>query len=387
MKAPNLYFDYNATSPLDPLVKAEMMAFLELATGNPSSLHSYGQEARQRIAKARGQVARLIAAHPDEIIFTSGGTESNNMVLFGAAMNSAQRRGRIVTTAIEHQSVLNPCRVLAKRGHAVSFVRATADGKFDLECFSAELHEPPLLASAMLANNDTGALQPIAEAALIAHSRGVVFHTDAVQAAGKIPIDVIKLGVDYLSMSAHKLHGPTGIGVLYVRRGCHLSPLLFGGHQEHSLRPGTENAVAIVGFGKACELAALRLETDAHMINELSSSFETRLLERLPDISINAQNTDRLPNTSNIRFDGIDSQTLIMNLDFLGLAASGGSACNASEHEPSHVLTAMGQSHDQAHSSVRFSIGRETTVDDIDLAVERIVLAVSQIRKSRHASR
>lgn len=380
-----LYFDYNATTPLDPLVRAEMAVFLHDGLGNPSSLHAYGQRVRLAIAKARGQVARLVGARPDEIVFTSGGTEADNMAILGAARLAGNGCRRVITTAFEHQAVLNPCRHLAEQGHEVAFVPADADGTLDRARFAEAAREPALLAAVMLANNDTGAVQPVAEAAARAHACGALFHADAVQAAGKIPVDVSALGVDLLAFSAHKLHGPTGVGALYVRRGCRLPPLFFGGHQEKGLRPGTENAVAIVGFGKACELAAQRLEEDARRVGALRDLFEASLAARVPGVSVNAKKAARLPNTSNVRFEGVAGDALVMNLDLLGLAVSGGSACSASDNAPSHVLLAMGQPPEQAREAVRFSIGRETAAEEIALAVERIVRAVGQMRGSPYA--
>lgn len=384
MTTDSLYFDYNATTPLDPLVREAMSAFLDEGPGNPSSLHAYGQRVRLAIAKARGQVARLVGARPDEIVFTSGGTEADNMAVFGAARREGAACRRIVTTAFEHQAVLNPCRHLAGQGYAVEFLPADAEGRLELARFAEAVREPAVLAAVMLANNDTGAVQPVAEAAALARACGALFLADAVQAVGKIPVDVSALGVDLLSFSAHKLHGPAGVGALYVRKGCGLPPLLFGGHQEKGLRPGTENAVGIVGFGKACELAARRLDEDARRVAALRDRFEAALAERVPGVSVNARGAARLPNTSNLRFEGVAGDALVMNLDLLGLAVSGGSACSASDREPSHVLLAMGQTREQAREAVRFSIGCETTEEEIGEAVARVAHAVGEMRRRGH---
>lgn len=381
----SLYFDYNATTPLDCEVKLEMHRFLEHAVGNPSSLHGFGQEIRITVARARGQVARLIGARPDEIIFTSGGTESNNTALAGVARMCDVNSGGIAVSTIEHQSILNPVRHLARTGYSVRFLPVTQDGTLDLDRLNEISRSSTRLVSVMLANNDTGVLQPVKEAACIAHESGALFHTDAVQAVGKVAVDVASLGVDLLSISAHKLHGPTGIGALYVKRGTPLAPLLYGGMQERGMRPGTENALAIVGFGKACEQAALRMEEDIRRTTDLRVYFETRLRERLPNIVVNAETARRLPNTSNIRFPGIKADALVMNLDVLGLAVSGGSACSAGEHKPSHVLLAMGLPPEQAETAVRFSIGRETSGGDIERAVDLIAAAVRQMMEPRHA--
>jgi cysteine desulfurase len=387
MDKPRLYFDHNATSPLDPEVRTELLLFLGHALGNPSSQHSFGREVRVAVARARGQVARLIGAGPDEIVFTSGGTEANNAALFGAVPPDGAPSAGVAVSAIEHPSVLNPARRLERLGHPVRLLPVTPDGALDLARLDAALPPSVRLVSVMLANNETGAVQPAAEAARAAHARGALFHTDAVQAAGKIPVDVAALGADLLSLSAHKLHGPPGVGALYVKRGTALEPLLYGGGQERGLRPCTENAAAIVGFGKACELAAQRLAEDARRIAERRALFEALLLAHLPGAAVNADGAPRLPNTANIRFPGLDAGALIRSLDALGLAVSGGSACSSHERTPSHVLLAMGQSPEQAGAAVRFSIGRETDDGDIEQAVRIIASAAGQMKPNDGGSR
>lgn len=378
-----IYFDHNATTPLDPEVQAEMEACHGRVFGNPSSIHSAGQEARRVIDRARTHVARLIGAQPAEIVFTSGGTEANNLAILGAAAAAGRERRHVLTTAIEHQSVLNPCRHLEQGGHPLTSLTVDPDGRLDPGKAAAALRDDTAIVSVMLANNDTGVIQPVAEVAAAARARGAMVHTDAVQAAGKIPVNVNALGVDLLAFSAHKLHGPKGAGALYVRKGTTLSPLVFGGHQERGLRPGTENVAAIAGFGKACELASARLEEDSARISALRSAFETAILQRVGGAVVNGQGAARLPNTSNISYEGLDSQLLAINLDLLGLAVSTGAACSTADAEPSHVLLAMGRSPEQARWSVRFSIGRETRADEVARAVDLVCQAVTIMRESR----
>ena len=379
-----LYFDHNATTPLAPEVREEMLAVLDHAVGNPSSSHRFGEENRRTLARARERVARLVGAQPEEIYFTSGGTEANNLVLLGAAGRSSAEAGRLVTTAIEHPSVLNPCRQLAQRGRPVVFVPANSDGVVVPEALGGAWDGGTELVSAMFANNDTGVIQPVAELAAWAHEHGARFHTDAVQAVGKIPIDVEELGVDYLSLSAHKFRGPQGAGAVYVRRGAPAAPLWFGGRQERGLRPGTENVAALAGLGKACELAARTLEPEGVRQARLRGLFEAELKRRIEGVTINGEQAPRLPHTSNVGFAGLVGDDLAMNLDWLGLAVSTGAACRSTLREPSHVLLAMGQSPEQARSAVRFSLGCETTTDDVFRAVELVRQAAVSLRGGRH---
>ncbi len=375
-----IYLDHNATTPLDPEVRAELEACLDGIPGNPSSLHAAGQQARRVIDLARTRVARLIGAQPEEIIFTSGGTEANNLAILGAAAAAGPRR-RLVTTAIEHQSVLNPCLHLERSGCSVSRLPVDREGQVDPAAAGAAVREETALVSVMLANNDTGVIQPVAAIAAAVRERGeALVHSDAVQAAGKLPLMVAALGVDLLSFSGHKLHGPQGVGALYVRRGIRLAPLIFGGHQERGLRPGTENVAAIAGFGKACELAAERLEADAARLERLRNHFEAALLEQVPGAEVNGRGAPRLPNTSNLGFAGLDNEALAINLDLLGVAVSTGAACSSLDREPSHVLLAMGRSPAEARSSLRFSFGRSTTEAELARAVELVGRAVESLR-------
>ena len=375
-----IYADYNATTPIDPEVRAAMNEALDATFGNPSSIHSAGQAARRLVDRARAQVAGLIGAAPDEIVFTSGGTEADNLAVLGVA-EAATARG-IVTSAVEHKAVLDPCKYLQTKGRSVAFLPVDRDGRVDLAALEAAVKTDVALVSLMLANNDTGTIQPVAEAAQAAQARGALVHTDAVQAAGKLPIDVNVLGVSLLSFSSHKIHGPKGAGALFVRRGVRLTPLVHGGRQERTLRPGTENVPAIVGFGKACELARARLDADARRMAELRDHFELQILVRVPGTRVNG-GSQRLPNTTNIAFPRFDGEAITINLDMLGMAVSTGAACSSADKTPSHVLVAMGQSAAEARSSVRFSFGRDTTDEEIDRAANLVVQAMKILREAR----
>jgi len=378
-----IYLDHNATTALDPAARDEMMPWLGDKVGNPSSIHAFGQEARRAIDRARSRVARLVGAQPEEIVFTSGGTEANNLAILGVVAASKHTKPSIVTTAIEHQAVLNPCLHVKKSGGLVTFLPVDRNGLLIASEASSSLRDDMLLASVMLANNDIGTVQPVGTISERARECGILLHTDAVQAVGKIPVDVGTLGVDLLSFSGHKLHGPQGVGALYVRKGTRLSSYTFGGHQERGLRPGTENVAAIVGFGRACELAAERLQEDAAHMLALRSSFEVAVLERIPDAVVNGQEAPRLPNTSNVSFDGFDGKALVINLDLLGLAVSTGAACSSANDKPSHAFVAMGHTTAQARSSVRFSFGRENSHEDVLRAVALVVQGVEELRASR----
>jgi cysteine desulfurase len=374
-----IYLDNNATTPLAPEVRDAMVACLDrCSVGNPSSIHSAGQEARRLVDRARAAVARCIGARPEEIIFTSGGTEADNLAVLGAAAAGARRR--VAASAIEHHAVLSPCRHLADAGVEVALLPVDGEGRLDLDAAAAALDAGAAVVSVMLANNDVGTIQPVAEVAALARAAGAVVHSDAVQAAGKVPVDVGALGVDLLSISAHKISGPMGAGALYVRTGTRLTPLVFGGRQERSLRPGTENVPAIVGLGRACEIAAERLEADSVRLARLRSRFEERVLETIPGAVVNGRDAPRVATTSNVAFDGLEGELLAINLDLLGVAVSTGAACSIGDAEPSHVLIAMGRTPAQARSSVRFSLGRDTTDDDIDGAVAALRQAVAALR-------
>lgn len=377
-----IYLDHNATTPLDPEVRAVMVEALERDFGNASSLHQIGQQARRLVERARSQVAALIGAEPDEIVFTSGGTEADNLAVLGAIEAAPAERAAVVVSAIEHQAVLAPCTYLQGQGRAVAFAPVDSEGRIDREALGQLLGSHVALVSLMLANNDTGVIQPVADVAAMVRAAGGLLHSDAVQAAGKLPIDVRALGVALLSISSHKLHGPKGAGALYVRRGVRLAARIHGGRQERVLRPGTENVPALVGFGKACALARARLVEDARRMQALRDRFEREVLARVPGTTVNGSG-ERLSNTSSLSFAGIDGEALTVNLDLLGVAASRGAACSAGDDKPSHVLVAMGQSDAEARRAVRFSFGRTHDEDEVAAAVERVAEAVSRLRGGR----
>ncbi len=375
-----VYLDHNATTPLGPGVLEAMLPYLRESFGNPSSLHWFGQRARAAVEEARGRVAALVGADAAEIVFTASGSESDNMALRGAVAKATHARRSIVTTAVEHHAVLNTARALREEGHPVAVARVSEDGRLDLDDLQAKLDDATLVVSVMLANNETGALQPVAEAARLAHERGALVHCDAVQAGGKTSVDVRALDVDLLTLSAHKLYGPKGVGCLYVRRGTPLGPLVRGGAQERNRRAGTENVAGVVGFGAAAALVHEPLARDEARIAALRDRIEERLL-RLPGARRNGSGA-RLANTANVSFEGIDAEALVIALDLEGVAASTGAACAAGGIEPSHVLEAMGFPPERVQSSVRLSLGRGTTDSDVDRAADVIVAVVGRQRQA-----
>jgi len=359
-----IYLDHNAsTRPLPEVVEA-MGACLREDFGNPSSVHAFGQRARRLLDRAREQVASLIQASPEEILFTSGGTEADNQALCGGVAPG----GRILSSVIEHPAILNTCRFLEAQGHWVSYLPVDPQGILRLEALEGAL-EPGDLLSLMAANNDLGTLQPLAEATALAKERGARVHTDAVQAAGKIPLDVRALGVDLLSLSAHKLHGPKGVGALFVRRALPLSPLIQGGSQERRLRAGTENLPGIVGFGVACEWARKHQEANRVYLSALRDRLEEGLLA-IPGLRLHGHPTLRLPNTLNVGLPGILGEDLLLNLDLEGIAVSVGSACSSGNRAPSYVLEALGIPAQEARQSLRFSLGFENTVAEIERTIQ-----------------
>jgi cysteine desulfurase len=377
---PSVYLDHNATTRPHPDVVREMLPLLGEAFGNPSSLHGFAEQARRALELGRQRVASLIGAEAEEIVFTSGGTEANNAALFGVARSSAGAGQHIITSAIEHQAVLNCTDHLARLGFRVTRLPVDASGWLDPARVASAITDETRLVSVMLANNEVGTLQSVREVGNIAHERGVLVHSDAVQALGKVPIDVKDLGVDLLSLSGHKIYGPQGIGALFVRSGVGLEPLLFGGHQERGRRPGTENVAAAAGFGRAALLARERLELRARHLLGLLERLERGIFEAIPDCRLNGHPTRRLPNTLNVTFPGLDGELLLMSLAELGVAVSTGSACHATSHEPSHVLLAMGRSPEEASGSLRFSLGEENTEAEIDYALGALRRVVGSLR-------
>ena len=375
-----VYLDNNATTPLAPEVFEAMKPYLLEDFGNASSIHWYGQRAKNAVEKARQQVAKLLNARPNEVIFTSGGTESDNASIFGIVQAARPAAPHIVTTDIEHHAVLNTAQALEKRGVSVTYVGVGASGVVDPEDVQRAIRPETVLISIMHANNEIGTIQPLEEIGGIAHEHDVYFHTDAVQSVGKIPVDVEKLGVDLLSLSAHKLHGPKGVGAMYIRKGTILKPLLYGGHHERDRRPGTENVPGIVGLGMAAELALAHLEEAVQRVAGLRDRLERGILERVPQVSVNGDPGRRLPTTSNLCFDYVEGEGFVIAMDLRGIACSTGAACSSGSVEPSHVLAAIGRTPEQARSSIRLSLGRYNTGEDIDATLETLPAVVERLR-------
>jgi cysteine desulfurase len=415
-----VYLDHNATTPVEPEVLDAMLPYFSGDFGNASSIHTFGQKARSAVETAREQVAALIGARPQEIVFTSGGTEADNHAVFGIAeaapftpslgrrasgeeisslggpgfsrdvtpvvqnrLQPLEASPHIITTAIEHEAVLNTCQALEKRGFSVTYLPVDRDAQINLADLreALRLHPETALISIMHANNELGTVQPLDEIGHLAAEADIYFHTDAVQSAGKIPIDVNALKLDLLSLSGHKLCAPKGIGALYIRGGTRLRQLLYGGHHQRGFRPGTENVAGIVGLGKAAQIAKASLGEDAKRVSELRNTLEQSLLRSIPDSRVNGTNATRTPNTTNVMFPGLEGEALVISLDLKGLACSTGAACSSGAVEPSHVLTAVGLTADEARSSLRFSLGRHTTAADIALAQQTIPAAVAQLRE------
>ena len=378
-----IYLDHNATTAVDPAVLDAMLPYFSAEFGNASSIHTPGQRARAAVETAREQVAALVNARPQEIVFTSGGTESDNHAIFGVAQALLPVRAgtHIITTTIEHEAVLNACQALETQGVAVTYLPVNRDGLIDLDELRRALRPETVLITVMHANNELGVIQPLAEIGRIAAGADVYFHTDAVQSAGKIPVDVKALQLDLLSISGHKFYAPKGIGALFIKGGTRLRQLLYGGHHQRGFRPGTENVAGIVGLGKAAEIARLSLEKDAARVSHLRDTLERGILARVQDSRVNSANAPRTPNTSNVLFPGLEGEALVIALDLKGLACSTGAACSSGAVEPSHVLTAIGLTPSDARASIRFSLGRHTTESEITTALEIIPTAVDQLRK------
>ncbi len=376
-----VYFDHNATTPVDPEVLAAMLSYFSEEFGNASSIHSFGQQTRAAVERARESVAALVGAHPAEIVFTSGGTESDNLAVFGVVAAAPGDHKHIITTAIEHHAVLNACQALEQRGIEVTYLPVDREGRVDPDDVRKTIRTETVLITAMHANNELGTRQPIEEIGRIAAEADIYFHSDAVQSAGKIPLDVNRLGVDLLSISGHKLYGPKGVGALYVRKGTRLEPLFYGGHHERDRRPGTENVAGIVGLGKAAELAREKLVADASRLAALRDRLQQGLLAQVPHTRANGGRAPRTPNTTNITFPFIEGEALVIALDLKGVACSTGAACSSGAIEPSHVLTAVGLAPEDARASLRFSLGRENTEEDVELALAVIPGVVEHLRE------
>lgn len=380
MEKRQVYLDNAATTPPHPEVVAAMRQVLEVSFGNPSSIHAFGREAKKHLENARVQVGSLISAHPEEIIFTGGGTEADNLAITGIAHFNRSRGNHIITSAIEHHAVLDTCQELKKNGFDVTFLPVDQDGLVDPEDLKKAIRKETILISIMYANNEIGTIEPVEEISRVAREHGVIFHTDAVQAVGHIPINAEHLGVDLLSLSAHKLYGPKGAGALYVRRGIRILPLLYGGGQESKYRPGTENLPGIVGLGKAAELAVRELSARSAIIRQLRDYLLKGIMERIPNVKLNGHPARRLPQNVHCSFENVDGGSLLMSLDLQGIAASAGSACSSGALQPSHVLQAIGLPPALASGSLRMTLGRTTTAGDLDYCLDTLEKVVARLR-------
>lgn len=380
-----VYFDNNATTQVAPEVRDAMLPFFGELYGNPSSMHAFGGSVAKHVDAAREEVARFLNADPDEIIFTSCATESDNSAIRGTA-DYFGRDLKVITTAVEHPAVLQPCRRLKALGHEVVELPVDSTGQLDLAQLEAELSKPSTskpatLVSIMWANNETGVLFPIEKVAEICRAHGAILHTDAVQVAGKIPVDVKKVPVDMLSMSGHKFHAPKGVGIFYVRKGTKLKPFMLGGHQERTRRAGTENVPYIVGLAKACELARLGMADETVKLTALRDKLEAGILASCPNVRVNGDRTHRLPNTLNVSFEYIEGEAIAYHLSDLGICISTGSACASGSLDPSHVIRAMGVPFTAVHGSVRFSLSRYNTMDEVDYVLEKLPLVIRNLRE------
>lgn len=373
------YFDHNATTPVSPEVMEAIAPCFAEVFGNASSIHHFGQMAKQRLEMARRQTAALLNCRPQEVVFVSGGTEADNLALLGA-LRPCQGK-HVVSTAIEHPAVLGACAQIEREGGEVTYLPVSGCGIVDPDDVRGALRPNTALVSVMHANNELGTVQPIAEIARITREAGIVFHSDGVQAAGRLETDVHALGVDLYSLSGHKLYGPKGAGALFVRKGTSLGPVQYGGHHERDRRPGTENVPGAAGLGKAAESAARDRETESARLSGLRDRLEAGILDRVPDAGINGSRAARIPNTTNLYFDYLEGESMVIALDLRGFAVSSGSACSSGSVEPSHVLLAIGLGVERARASIRFSLGRSNTLEQIDALIEAVVDSVAHLRK------
>lgn len=383
-----IYLDYNATTPVDPRVQEAMRPYVEGAFGNPSAAHTLGREAKAGLERARETVAGLLGtADKDEVVFVSSGTEADNLALAGVALAYQERGKHIIASAVEHSAILETCTALEERGFSVTYLPVDEHGMIDLEELRGAIRSDTTVVSLMHANNETGVLFPLAEVGAITKERGVLFHTDAVQSFGKVPLHVRHLMIDLLSVSAHKIYGPKGVGALYVRRGVRLQPLLRGGGQERGRRAGTENVPAIIGLAEAARLMFLEMPGEGERIGKLRDRLEAGVLTRIEGVSVSGQHSPRVPHTSNLTLDGIEAQTLVAGLDLEGIAVSAGSACHVGSLKPSHVLRAMGLTPEQVEGSIRISLGRFTREEDIEGVGEILPHIVTRLRKNAPVTR
>lgn len=375
-----IYLDYAATTPTHPKVVETMQPYFSEKFGNPSSIHSFGQEARAAVENARDKVAKLIGAKSEEIVFTSGGTEADNFALEGVAFASEKKGTHIIISAIEHHAITECCEFLKKRGFQINYLPVDKTGLVNPDDVSRAITDKTVLVSIMHANNEIGTIEPMAEISKIVKERGICFHTDAVQTAGHLPVNVNELGVDLLAMSAHKLYGPKGVGALFIRKGIRMVSFLHGGGQENNRRASTENVPGIVGFGAAAELVLQEMKEENIKLIPLRDKLIKGILEKIPDSQLNGHPTLRLPNNVNVSIKYVEGESMLLNLDMQGIAASTGSACSSGSLEPSHVLMAIGLSHELAHGSLRFTLGKYTTDEDIDLVLKILPKIVEKLR-------
>jgi len=374
-----VYVDNNATTKVAPEVLEAMLPYFKELYGNPSSMHFFGGQVQKKINEAREQAADFLGAEPSEIVFTSCGTESDNSAIFGT-LDSYPEKRHFVTSRVEHPAVMNVCTSLGRKGYRVTEVSVDREGRLDLDELRESLMDGTALVSIMYANNETGVVFPIEEIGEIVKSRGIPFHTDAVQAAGKIPLNMKKSAVDMLSISGHKLHAPKGIGILYIRKGTKFSPFMIGGHQEKGRRGGTENVPYIIGLGKACEMAKRNLEDENTRVKALRDYLEIKILEKIPNTLVNGDRVHRLPNTLNVSFEYVEGESILLLLSDLGICASSGSACTSGSLEPSHVLRAMGVPFTAAHGSIRFSLSIYNTKEEMDYIIEHLPPIIQRLR-------
>lgn len=375
-----IYLDHAATTPADPEVVRTMLPYFTDHFGSASTLYSIGKEARQAVDEAREKVARLIGARPDEVYFTSGGTESDNWAIVGATLANEAKGNHVITSKIEHHAVLEPCHFLEKRGFEVTYLAVDPDGLVDPDEVRRAITDRTILISVMHANNEIGTIEPVEEIGQIAREKKVLFHTDTVQTVGSIPVDVNAIGCDMLAISAHKLYGPKGIGAMYLRKGTRIQRFMQGGGQETNRRAGTHNVPGIVGLGKAAELARERMGEAIPRLTSLRDALTRGIFEEIPDVKLNGHRTKRLPNNVNVSFEGIEGESMILLLDMQGICVSSGSACTSGSLDPSHVLMALGMKHEQAHGSLRLTLGRENTEEHVRKVLEELPPIVERLR-------
>jgi cysteine desulfurase len=375
-----VYLDNNATTRVAPEVVEEMLPYFSEHYGNPSSMHSFGGNLGLKVREARARIANLLGAQPDEILLTSGGTESDATAIHAALAANPHKR-HIVTTRVEHPAIKNLFEQYGKEGYRVSFIPVDREGRLDMQAFQDSLTDDTAVVSMMWANNETGVLFPIEDVAAELHERGILLHTDAVQAVGKVPIDLVRTPVDMLSLSSHKLHGPKGIGALYIRKGTKFKPLMLGGHQEQGRRAGTENVPGIIGLGKACALAEGNLADIGTRVRGLRDRLEKAMLEAVPQCMINGDRPNRLPNTASIAFEYVEGEAILLMMNEFGIAASSGSACTSGSLEPSHVLRALGIPFTAAHGSIRFSLSHFTTAEEIEFVIDKMPPIIERLRQ------